>query len=490
MRISRSLTIKQMAAVSGVTIITICIFIVIQLFHFVQQRKVDSARQMENIAHTVRQPLADAVLRADVIQAEKILSSLKSAGILSRADVVLPNAFQALHVSNGPERSVPRLASRLFELPVQISVPLYTTSRTVSPKPLAYLVLQADSWPIYQFILNTISTMLTTWLLMALILSVALSWCINRLIIHPLRHIAQEMQSVIPDNVTEHRLILSRLHQDDEIGMLVRSYNRNQQVLQDMYEERVSASMSQDHECHFQAGIPASHFSEPGYGNGLSVCPVKLKNKWVSFATQSQVDMEKGQVIGIELIRLPARKAEKIDTLEWPHNSVERELLIEAIAQQLSYFQQWKVAGTITITPGVPAKMPDALVVLKQLLRKIKQYQISTDSVFIKVEASILFEVPGVMEEINLSGMRLALDYFTPAYTNINKLLCYPFRPGSRINIDAEASLLMNEQVLISLNEITRKLKLVKVAYNVNTNEQRDKLLKCGTIIGQGKLFE
>jgi hypothetical protein len=36
------------------------------------------------IAHTVRQPLSEAVLRADIPQAERILHSLKPAGILSR----------------------------------------------------------------------------------------------------------------------------------------------------------------------------------------------------------------------------------------------------------------------------------------------------------------------------------------------------------------------------------------------------------------------
>ena len=82
MRVSRSLTIKQMATVSLVAVITISIFIVIQLFHFVQQRRIDYAQQMENIAHTVSQPLSEAVLRADISQAERILHSLKPAGIL------------------------------------------------------------------------------------------------------------------------------------------------------------------------------------------------------------------------------------------------------------------------------------------------------------------------------------------------------------------------------------------------------------------------
>ncbi|MRS21511.1 biofilm formation regulator HmsP [Enterobacteriaceae bacterium RIT692] len=237
LRVSRSLTIKQMATVSAVAMVTICIFIVIQLFHFVQQRRIDYAQQMENVAHTVRQPLSEAVLKADIPQAERILNTLKPAGILSRADVVLPNAFQALHADFAPEKPVPRWVARLFELPVQITLPLYSVERSGLPKPIAYLVLQADSSRVYQFLLSTLSTMITTYLLLALILSIAISWCINRLIVHPLRDISRDLQELPPQAILTHKMKLPHNHRDDEIGMLIRSYNRNQQVLESIHDE-------------------------------------------------------------------------------------------------------------------------------------------------------------------------------------------------------------------------------------------------------------
>ncbi|NIF02309.1 biofilm formation regulator HmsP [Pantoea sp. Acro-805] len=237
LRVSRSLTIKQMATVSAVAMVTISIFIVIQLFHFVQQRRIDYAQQMENIAHTVRQPLSEAVLKGDIPQAEHILNTLKPAGILSRADVVLPNAFQALHADFVPDKPVPLFVARLFELPVQITLPLYSVERTGLPKPIAYLVLQADSSRVYQFLLSTLSTMITTYLLLALILSVAISWCINRLIVHPLRNLSRDLQELPPQAILTHKLDLPQNHRDDEIGMLIRSYNRNQQVLESIHDE-------------------------------------------------------------------------------------------------------------------------------------------------------------------------------------------------------------------------------------------------------------
>jgi hypothetical protein len=66
LRLRRSLTIKQMTAVSAVALVTISLFIVIQLFHFVHQRREDYAKQLESIAYSVRQPLTDAVLQGEV----------------------------------------------------------------------------------------------------------------------------------------------------------------------------------------------------------------------------------------------------------------------------------------------------------------------------------------------------------------------------------------------------------------------------------------
>ncbi|CNF28751.1 biofilm formation regulator HmsP [Yersinia mollaretii] len=236
MRVRRSLTIKQMAAVAVVALVTICIFIVLQLFHFVQQRKDDYAKQLESIAYSVRQPLSEAILSVDVPQAKKILNNLLPIGILSRAEVILPNQIQVLHANFPTERPVPRWAKRIFSLPVEITLPLYALERvSANPQPLAHLVLRADSYRMYQFILSALSAMLSTYLLLALVLSVSIAWCINRLIIHPLRAMAKELENIGQQGVLHHQLTLPAHHQDDELGILVRNYNRNQQLLAEAY---------------------------------------------------------------------------------------------------------------------------------------------------------------------------------------------------------------------------------------------------------------
>ncbi|EOL9013045.1 sensor domain-containing phosphodiesterase [Cronobacter malonaticus] len=243
MRVSRSLTIKQMAMVSAVSVFFLFIFSVVLLFHFVQSHRYHTAMQMESIARSVRQPLSAAILKANIPEAEAILRQIKPAGVISRADVVLPNQFQALRMRFTPERPIPVTLARVFELPVQISLPLYSLERPANPQPLAYLVLQADSWRMYRFIINAISTLLTTFLLLALILSVAITWCINRLILHPLRDITRTLNALDAHELAHHQLAIPRLHKDDEIGMLVRTYNRNQQALaQQLDEARTSGT--------------------------------------------------------------------------------------------------------------------------------------------------------------------------------------------------------------------------------------------------------
>jgi len=136
-----------------------------------------------------------------------------------------------------PERPVPVMVKRLFELPVQISLPVYSLQRPANPQPLAYLVLQSDSWRMYKFVISWVSTLVTTYLLLTLMLTVALTWCINRLIVHPLRRIARELDTLSPQQQIGHQLPVPRLHHDDEIGMLVRSYNLNQQRMMRQHEE-------------------------------------------------------------------------------------------------------------------------------------------------------------------------------------------------------------------------------------------------------------
>ena len=152
--------------VAAVVLVFVFIFCTVLLFHLVQQNRYNTATQLESIARSVREPLSSAILKGDIPEAEAILASIKPAGVVSRADVVLPNQFQALRKSFIPERPVPVMVTRLFELPVQISLGVYSLERPANPQPIAYLVLQADSFRMYKFVMSTLSTLVTIYLLL------------------------------------------------------------------------------------------------------------------------------------------------------------------------------------------------------------------------------------------------------------------------------------------------------------------------------------
>ena len=98
--------------VAAVVLVFVFIFCTVLLFHLVQQNRYNTATQLESIARSVREPLSSAILKGDIPEAEAILASIKPAGVVSRADVVLPNQFQALRKSFIPERPVPVMVTR------------------------------------------------------------------------------------------------------------------------------------------------------------------------------------------------------------------------------------------------------------------------------------------------------------------------------------------------------------------------------------------
>lgn len=221
-KVKKSLTIKQMAAVTTVTLVAMAIFITLQLYHLIQQRKDDYINQLYNTSVQVQKPLTEALLRSDLADAKQQLMALRANGILGRAIVLSTEKVQVINLDFATHRPIPALAQSLLGIPVQIDVPLYAygVSQLNSP-PLGYLVLQVDANRVYRFGLNVFALMLTSYLLLALVLVIAISWCINRIIVHPLRNISQ----VLNANDTVELLNCPDNHSDDEIGSLVKGYN-------------------------------------------------------------------------------------------------------------------------------------------------------------------------------------------------------------------------------------------------------------------------
>lgn len=220
-KVKKSLTIKQMSVVAVVTLVTVALFITLQLSHLIQQRKDDYTNQLFNSSVQVRKPLADALLGSNLNEIKSILITLRASGILGRAIVMTPDNIQVISLDFATYRPIPAAAKMIFGIPVEIRVPLYAYGVAhVAKPPQGYLILQVDDNRIYRFAMNTLALMVTSYLLLALVLVIAISWCINRLMVRPLRNMACELNSAEPADM----LSCSPYHEDDEIGLLVKGY--------------------------------------------------------------------------------------------------------------------------------------------------------------------------------------------------------------------------------------------------------------------------
>lgn len=492
MRVRRSLTIKQMAAVAVVALVTICIFIVIQLFHFVQQRKDDYAKQLESIAYSVRQPLSAAILSVDIPQAKNILNNLLPIGILSRADVILPNQIQVLHANFPTERPVPRWAKRIFSLPVQITVPLYSLERvSANPQPLAHLVLRADSFRLYQFILSTLSAMLSTYLLLALVLSVSLAWCINRLIVHPLRAIAKELEKIGQQGVLNHQLTLPAHHQDDELGVLVHNYNRNQQLLAEAY-----AGMSSP----LSTELPLPHKTLKQSSQENDILQAIEKRDFVLFL-QPQWDMEAPRIIGAEAL-LRWRQADGSYRLpsEFITDAEESGAMIPlgnwVLEESCGILADWKARGiTLSLAVNISGLQLQCESILTHLQTILSRYDIDPRQLVLEITETAriqdLDKALMLLRELQGLGLSIALDDFGTGYSSLQYLNHLKSLPINIIKLDKSFVKYLPEDDVMAriISTISEVLKLRVMAEGVETDEQRQWLLKQGIRCGQGFLF-
>ncbi|SFD16926.1 EAL domain-containing protein [Pragia fontium] len=232
MLVKRSLTIKQMSLVTIVAVATICIFVVIQMFDFVQQRKQDYLIQLDNIGYSVAEPLERDLWNRNLEEIQNTLDGLIDVGWLSKANLLVNGEIIHLYSFRKSNDRAPTFFASMLGLPISARMPLYSPEyRSTDSKPMGYLILEADSYQLYQASLHKFATVLVTYLLLALMLSIAISWCLNRLLVYPLRAIAEDLRTLPSGVIQYHQLTLPLRHQDDELGMLVRNYNRNQQAL-------------------------------------------------------------------------------------------------------------------------------------------------------------------------------------------------------------------------------------------------------------------
>lgn len=221
-RVQRSLTLKSLIVFFLITLVSLAIFLMIQFTYLLEQRKADYLSQLSNAVVQIQKPLTDAMLSSDLTMAKNLVISLKTSGIMGKATIVLADDTRVMSLDFATPRPIPDWAKIFTGIPVETRVPLYAYGMAAPmSKPLGYLTLQVDSNRIYRFALNTLALIMTTYLLLALIITVAATWCMSRMIVRPLRRIAISLN----DNKVINHLDTEEYHADDEIGLLAKGYN-------------------------------------------------------------------------------------------------------------------------------------------------------------------------------------------------------------------------------------------------------------------------
>ena len=221
-RVQRSLTFKSMIVFFVITLLFLALFLTIQFTYLLDQRKQDYLNQLSNAVVQIQKPLTDSLLSSDLNEAKRLLVSLKTSGIMGNAIVTVDNVT-VMNLSFSTPKPIPEWSLPMIGIPVEVTVPLYSYG-TMAPlaKPQGYLTLRVDSNRVYRFALNTFALLTTTYLLLALIIAIAMTWCVSRMIVRPLRKMASELQSSQAVNHLE----TPEYHQDDELGLLAKGYNR------------------------------------------------------------------------------------------------------------------------------------------------------------------------------------------------------------------------------------------------------------------------
>jgi len=204
-----------------ITLSSLALFLGIQFSYLLDQRKNDYLDQLSNAVVQIQKPLTDSLLSSDLNEVKRLLVSLKTSGIMGKAIVTVDGAT-VMNLDFATARPIPDWAIKFAGIPVEMTVPLYAYGNTIlTAKPQGYLTLQVDSNRVYRFAVNTLALMITTYLLLVLIIAIAMTWCVSRMIVRPLRKIALELQD--DDN---HDIAVPNYHEDDEIGLLAKNYNR------------------------------------------------------------------------------------------------------------------------------------------------------------------------------------------------------------------------------------------------------------------------
>lgn len=225
---------------SIVSSILVCFFTIIQFYVFIEQRKEIYSNDLKNMSYFAIPILLDAIETDNEDKIKNLLADLTKINEIDKLEVIdLKNNRQyKKEISSLPKEKAWYLT--IIDIEVSVKSPIYSGLKGSSNDVIGYVTFYTNTMHAYEvFWFRFISLLLSYTILSAIILCF-LAWQLNKRLIYPLKSIIYQLKSVPQNGEQFHQLKLSSEEDNDELGMLVRSYNDNQLALQ-----RAKKSISQ-----------------------------------------------------------------------------------------------------------------------------------------------------------------------------------------------------------------------------------------------------
>nr|WP_246476082.1 EAL domain-containing protein [Roseibium litorale] len=229
---------------------------------------------------------------------------------------------------------------------------------------------------------------------------------------------------------------------------------------------------------------------------------VGLESNQFFLEYQPQFDLQSGQLIGLEaLARWNHPKKGRVPPSRFIPLAEESGLIgalgdwvLEEACRQV---QRWNEKGydPILMAVNVSQRQFSDVNLVKKVKETLQVHGVKPSAFEFEITESLLAESPQMavakLSELRAMGMKLAIDDFGTGYSSLSALRSFPL---TRLKIDRTfienaASDPGSQGIVRSIILLGRELGLNVIAEGVETNAQKEFLLRSGCVCGQGYLF-
>ncbi|HEC8324759.1 TPA: EAL domain-containing protein [Providencia rettgeri] len=121
---------------------------------------------------------------------------------------------------------------QIIDIEISTKSPILSVQKVNQNRVIGYATFYTNTMHAYKLFWFRFVSLLLSYTILSAILLCFLAWQLNRRLVYPLKSIIYQLKSVPQNGEQFHQIKLSSEEENDELGMLVRSYNDNQLALQ------------------------------------------------------------------------------------------------------------------------------------------------------------------------------------------------------------------------------------------------------------------